>query len=147
MKEILDYLNENPNVFFLFFLFVLAWNAAFFYFGGKKAEAIFKGLDLNKVRFRERGASGFSKKSIITKFGGASKVLDVIITDSELCIKGIYSPFTYIGSKYDLTRRVELANIRSITEKGSNIELGFNVGNNVVLQLKNKDKFIKAIKG
>lgn len=145
MKELFDYLNENPSMFYLFFLFALLWNAAFCYFGGKKAEAVFTGLNLNDARFRERGASGFSKKSIITKFGGARKVLDVIVTESELCIKGIYSPLTYIGSKYDMTRRVELSNIRRIIEKGPNIELSFHVGNDVVLQF--KDKFIKAIKG
>lgn len=145
MDKILHYLNENPLALLLLIAFVGAWNAVLFYFGGKRAEAIFSGVDLSRVTFRERGASGYSKKSLFTKLGGARRCLDVIVTSTELCIKGIYSPFTYIGTKYDLTRRVGLKQIVGVTSLGSTVELKFTSGSDVVLELKDTEAFIRAV--
>ena len=150
MNDILVYLNENPVIIFFVFIAVFIFMFSILYVRGKKAEDIFKGLDLSKIQFREKGASGFSSKSLTTKFGGASKALDIIVTDDELCIKGIYSPFTYIGTRVDLTHRIKKRDITKIEEKGPKVELSFSKsdgGHKITLHIKEMAKFIQAING
>jgi hypothetical protein len=146
MQDLFRYVGQNPQLIFLFFGLSVVWTGAVFYFGGKKAEAIFRDLDLSKVKFREKGASGYSQKSFRTRFGGANKVLDIIVTDTELCIKGIYSPFSYLGMMNDLTHRFGLTNIRNIEQSSTEVELSFASGHNIVLKLKDPQQFINAIK-
>lgn len=146
----LEYLNENLMMFQLLFFAILAVNFIVFFVGGKKAEAIFNGLDESSIRYQEKGASGRSTKNLITTMCGASKALNINVTDKELCIKGIFFLFTYIGTKYDLTHRVALGNITNVSRDGKNVKLSFvsNKGeHNVVLTLKDTYGFVQAIKG
>jgi len=112
MNEMLQYISDNPSINLLIFAMIAGCVFVYYYSGGKGSEAAFKDLDLSKVKFREKGASGYSRKSIITEFGGASGLLDVIVTDTELYIKGTYPALTHIGTFNDLTRRVNLSDIR-----------------------------------
>ena len=132
------------------FIFVgfLVFNLIFIYLGGRRAERVFVGATDDEIIFRERGASGFSKKSFITKVGGASKVLDIIVTDADLLIKGIYSPFSFIGTFYDLTHRIDRKNITSLILESGKAHLSFNSErgtHNLVLLLKEPSSFIEAL--
>lgn len=150
MNQILIYMEENPQIFMLVVAAIFLLNIGIFYICGRRSEALFRGLNFSNVKFREKGASGHSTKSMLTKFGGASKVLDIIVTDEELCIKGIMAPFTYIGTKYDLTHRVPLSCIESILMSGSKVEVVFNSskGNHkLMLQVKDPEGLIRAVQG
>ena len=107
----LEYIKVHPEQFYAVVAAITVYNAAMFYRGGRKAEKRFPDLSLRRIQFRERGASGHSKKSILTTMGGASRVLEVIVTDGELWIRGIWPMFTYIGTKYDLTHRIPVNHI------------------------------------
>ncbi|GAA5218502.1 hypothetical protein ACFSJ3_08120 [Corallincola platygyrae] len=150
MNEILVFLNESPLVFVVVVVFIGLFNLSLFYLFGKKAERMFQSVDLSNPKFREKGASGYSTKSALTRLGGARKVLDVIVTDTELCIKGIFPPFTYIGTKYDLTHRVPLSCIKSVAKAGSSTEIVFageSGDRKIRLQLNNSAQFIRAVGG
>jgi hypothetical protein len=140
---------QTPGAFAAFFGLVLLLNIVVFHFGGRKAEAPFRAQPGDKVRFRERGASGHSKRSIITKMGGASRVLEVVVTNRELWIKGIWPMFTFIGTKYDLTHKVPLSQIRRVAARGAAAEVWFADASgrecHVELQLKDTKSFASAV--
>ena len=73
---------------------------------------MFSNLDLNKLVYSEKSASGYSTKSNKTKWGGASKVLHIMISDKELIIK-TYLFMAYIAEKHDMLHRIPLENILS----------------------------------
>ena len=139
----------KPEIFFVIWSIFATIGLAVFFTGSRRSEKLFVGLNLNDLKFRERGASGYSKKNIITRFGGASRALDVIVTETEMCIKGIFSTFTFIGTKYDLTHRVPLDKITNVTQSGNKTYISFvsKEGNHdIVLRLKDSNGFIRAIK-
>lgn len=119
--------------------------------GISKAKKTFDGVDNLPIKYREKGASGYSKKSFITRIGGANKVLDIILTDTELCIKGVNSLFSFIGSFYDLSHRIKRENILNIQKVKNQIEIKFiteaGKQTEVVLMLKNGDQFLSAVNG
>jgi hypothetical protein len=146
---IIDCMERHPEVFAAAFAVIFVFNAVTFYIGGRKAERRFEGPGREPIRFRERGASGYSNKSLITRLGGASGVLDVVVTDADLWIKGIWPPFSYIGTKFDLTHRIPRSQIQILQTRDNVIELCFTneAGDesHVVLRLKAPQKFIAAI--
>jgi hypothetical protein len=149
VARILDYLESNPDIFLALWFGTLFVILAVFFLGGRKAEERFQDLDQQTIRFRERGASGRSHKSLVTKLAGANRVLDVIVTGSELWIKGIWPAFTYIGTKYDLSHRVPLDRVGPARIDGSSVFLKlrdeFGVESDIELRLRNPNDFISAI--
>lgn len=146
----LEYMEQNPEIFYAAVFLILIYNLIGIIFGGKKVESIFPDLKSQNIRFREKWASGYSTASLKTKMGGASKVLDVIVTDSELWIKGIIPMFSYIGSKHDLLHKVPLANIQSKSIEGKNTHISFpseSGTTELILQVKASNQFIEAIGG
>ena len=139
----------NPGVFAAFSVLTLCLSIAVFHFGGRKAEAAFRAQPNETVRFRERFASGHSKRSIITKMGGASRVLEIVVTNRELWIKGIWPMFTLIGTKYDLTHKVPLSRIRRVAANGKKVEVWFAAASgrecHVELLLKDTKSFVSAV--
>lgn len=119
------------------------------YRGIKKAQRTFAGILDQPILFREKMASGYSKKSFITRVGGANRVLDVIVTESEVCIKGINSIFSFVGSFYDLVHRVSRNDIVAVTNNGKQIDLSLvnqkGKRSDLVLMLKNADQFVSAV--
>ena len=133
---------------FFVWLVIMILIAVSFYIRGRRVEKLFEDLDLSEVKFREKRASGSSQKSFFTKIGGASGLLDAIVTETELCIKGVCPPISLIASKYDLVRRVRLTDIEQISKEGSRIELSFNdKSHNMVLRLEEPDDLVKVING
>ena len=143
-----DLLDSNPEFFYLLWLGTLAFTLIVFFIGGRNAEKKFRDLKQQTIRFRERGASGRSHRSLATKLGGASRALDVIVTDRELWIKGIWPAFTFIAARFDLSHRVPLERVGSTRQDGRSVfvtvrdELD---GESVLeLQLKKPDEFLLA---
>lgn len=144
-----DLLDAHREVVTAFFAVGLVYNLVIFFVGGRKAERRFRGQEHQPVRFRERGASGYSTRSLITRFGGASRALDVTITDTEVWLKGIWPPFTFIGTLFDLTHRIPRPQIRSVEAKAGKVDLRFlseaGVESHVVLILKDTSGFMAAV--
>lgn len=116
---------------------------------GTKALKIYPPIQLVEVIFREKRASGNSKKSFITKLGGAQNILDIIITNDELWIK-THALFASIAQTNDLLHKVKLSNITSIEKGKKTVIVSFyNQENNITtleLLLKNREKFVKIIR-
>ena len=145
----LNFFEAHSGAYLGAFVLVIALNALVFYVGGRRAEQRFAGQDDQEIRFRERGASGHSNKSMVTKLGGANGVLEVVVTERELWLKGVWPLFSYIGTMFDMTHRVPKSSIRKCTTIGNTIELHFTnetgVESHVVLELKNRGAFASAI--
>jgi len=144
-----DYIESHPEVFAGVFALIFVFNVLIFYVGGRKAERRFEGHGREQIRFRERGASGYSNRSLLTKLGGANGVLDVVVTDADLWIKGVWPLFSYVGAKFDLTHRVPRSQIRSVQARDNAIELRFTneagTESHVVLKLKEPQTFMAAM--
>jgi len=73
----------------------------------------------------------------------------VIVTDREVWIKGIWPPFSYIGTQFDLTHRIPLSQIQSVKARGEGVDLRFRnqmgAESHVVLKLKAPEKFLAAV--
>ena len=145
----LEYFNNNPEMFILIFLGIAVFNVLVFLIGGSIAEKGFPDLNNVNLKFRQKNASGYSTKSVLTKFGGARGVLDVVVTEEFLIIKGMFPFFSFITAKYGLLHKVDIANIIDIVKNGKNIEIKFNNGagtiSDVVLILNDPDKFISVL--
>ena len=149
MASVLEYLQEHPQVFLGVFGVFAAINLVSFYLGGRKAEEMFRGQDHQPVRFRERGASGYSNKSALTKLGGARGALDVTVTDAEVWIKGTLPAFSYVGTRFDMTHRIRRSQIRAVQARANAVDLKFvnDTGgeSHVVLMLKDAQAFVAAL--
>lgn len=78
----------NPEVFFIIWLVIVITISTIFFIHSKKALNIFPEIYTVNVIYRDTSASGRSLKSFKTRFGGATKVLDiVVISDQELWLK------------------------------------------------------------
>ena len=147
----LEYLENNPSVFYAIFLLILVYVGINFLIGGRRSELRFPKVDSQNVIFREKGVSGHSKASIRTKYGGASKVLDIVVTDKELWVKGIWPMFSIIGSKYDLLHKVPLSAIKMVEAKGNRVELKFmnesGEESHIELVLNKPAAFVGAVNG
>jgi hypothetical protein len=67
--------------------------------------------------FAESGASGNSERSLMTRMGGASRVLLVWVTRREFVVESIF-PFNVFmyGNPYDLEHRVPIQSLTSVEE-------------------------------
>jgi len=146
---LLDYIERHPEVFAGVVALIFVINMVTFYVGGRKAERRFASHGPPQIKFKERGASGYSNKSLITRLGGANGALEVVVTDADVWIKGIWPPFSYIGTKFDLTHRIPRSLVRSVQVRGDTIDLRFTneagAESHVVLKLKAPQAFMAAM--
>lgn len=121
------------------------------YIRGKKALQMFSDLDMNKVVYSEKSASGHMVRTVQTRRAGASKMLQIVITDQELILKTNII-FAHIAMENDLLHRIPFQNIIALeTKKGflsSKLYVRFRELNGeekvVLLQTKNSER-IKGI--
>jgi len=144
-------MEKYVTIFFVVWLLMAIPSVVFAVRGIRKAKQTFAGVTDQAIRYRERGASGYSKKSILTRIGGANRVLDVILTDKEFCIKGINAIFSMVGSYYDLAHRVQRDKIVSARRVKNHVEVTFVSArgrqSEVVLMLKDNEAFMDAVNG
>jgi hypothetical protein len=145
----IDYIQRHPEILAGLVGLTFVINVVTFYVGGRRAERRFETPWPQQIRFNERGASGYSNKSLLTKLGGARGVLEVVVTDADLRIKGIWPPLSYIGTKFDLTHRFPRSQVRSVQARDNAIELRFmdeaGAESHVVLRLKAPQAFMTAM--
>lgn len=140
---------EFKYIFFALWLATLIIIIRVFQTKGKKALEIFPTIDFNKVLFREKSVFGRSRKSLMTKLGGAKNLLDVIITEDELWIK---SPMFFAGflKKFDLIHRVKLSRINRVELVKNVVIVSFSSDeqseNVIELRLIKHKEFIDAIR-
>ncbi|HPA35571.1 MAG TPA: hypothetical protein PLA16_04350 [Chitinophagales bacterium] len=137
------------------FLFLVAWFLflviiiTVFYITGKNALKIFPRVSSQDIIYLDYFASGYSTLSIDTKMGGASKVLQIIVTKDELWIKSNVF-FAGIIEQYDLLHKIKLNDITCINKDKKKIIINFNTNSNkskqIVIVTKDQDKFIRSIK-
>jgi hypothetical protein len=146
---IFEYIEKNPSVIYSAMFVILIYNVVALFLGGRKAEERFQNQSHQRIVFREKGASGHSNKSLRTKLGGASKVLDVVVTENELWLKGIWPMFSYVGTKFDLIHRIQKSNIKAVKASSRDVEIWFEnesgTESHVVLRLKDTAAFTSAI--
>jgi len=120
-----------------------------FYKMGRKALAIFPDIDSVIVKYRDYSASGYSTKSMITKIGGASKVLDIVVTKDEVWLKSMIL-FAGICQYYDLLHKIPFNQITNAKKDGKKVILDFQSGEGegkqVILLTHSPDNFLKEIK-
>ncbi|MGE0861090.1 MAG: hypothetical protein AB7I01_10675 [Gammaproteobacteria bacterium] len=146
---LLDFLERHSDAATGAVVAAFVLNALVFYVAGRRAEKRFRDHGDQPVRFRERGASGHSLKSIVTKLGGANAVLEVVVTDQEVWLKGIWPMFSYIGSRFDMTHRIPKSSVRACAVLNETVELRFisekGEDTHVVLELKDPVAFKAAL--
>ncbi len=147
----MDYLQQHPGLFFGLTAVMFAFTLVNFYRRGRAAEQIFENGQSQQVRFRERGVSGYSNKSPLTRVGGARRALEVVVTDSEVWIKGVWPAFSYIGTQFDLAHRIPRNRIRSVVAHDEVVDLRFQneagAESHLVLTLKSPREFIAVTSG
>lgn len=148
MDSISKLIFEN---FLLLFAIALVWNAVGF--GWMLWKRKKSGFTLPKasdpdVVFCERFASGSSHKTWLTRLGGASNCLTVIVTRSQLAIK-MFFPFSAFASRCDLEHLIPISDITSLTPKGRITELEFRRSDGtrrtLSLRLRKTNGFMRAI--
>ena len=106
----------------------------------------------DQVIYQEYFASGSSQRNFLTRLGGASRCLRLVVTDQVLWVTSWF-PFSLIAAAYDLEHVVPLGRIRSVQGKQSfgvpSLLLTFtdDQGSERSLRLapKNQTKFLAAL--
>ncbi|MEO9485247.1 MAG: hypothetical protein ABJG47_17440 [Ekhidna sp.] len=116
---------------------------------GQKALSIFPPIDTVKVLYRDRKASVKSNKSLWTKLGAISNSVDLVVTDTELWVKGNKFIASFM-TKYDILHKIPLSKVTSVHRKGDRIKLRFKPENylekELVIQTTQTSKFIELVK-
>jgi hypothetical protein len=118
------------------------------YDAGKKALSIFPDIKSVHVVYRDATATGYSKQSWKTKFAGASRAIDIVVTEQELWLKSIVL-FANVTKQHGLLHRVQLRKVLRAKPDGDYITIDFKnergEAKQVVIRTRNNTEFIKAI--
>ena len=97
---------------------------------------------------RERFASAWSHRSLITRLGGAQNALGVTLTDTELWLK-TPTAFWGIVAFYDLLHRIDVQDIARVEDAGNTIFIHFTRSDSspakVQLKLRDKSGFLSKV--
>ena len=148
MNQVFAFIVDN---FFLIFALVFVWTVAKFgWMVWKRKE---RGIAQPKagdadVVFVERFASGSSHRSLMTRMGGASNCLTVVVTHSNLAINPCF-PFSVFAGTFDLEHLIPLENLSTPRMRDRIIELEFTGTDGPVgklsLVLRDPSGFLRAI--
>lgn len=89
MKDLLFFLENNFEFFFAFCLLWVVGASLFFVWRRKASDPLHPPIDRSSTTFIEKYASGFSRKSLFTRYGGASNALVVTVFKDALLIEPI----------------------------------------------------------
>lgn len=75
----------------------------------RKYKKTFPNPEPAQILYRDKRASGYSLKNLLTKIGGARGCLEITVGDGELWIR-LSLPFRYLytGGEFDVAHRVKL---------------------------------------
>ncbi len=112
----------------------------------------FAPLASEPVIFREIGASGFSRKNVLTRFGGARGVLEVLVTDRTLVIR-LAGPFSILATAgwLDIEQVIPRSDIIGVVPHGdSAVEVTFKKPGGETgkyeLILKERQRFLESVR-
>jgi len=149
MDEIIKFVSRH---FLEIIAVAILWNIAVFclrVWKRRQRVIVFPSVSDADVTFAERFASGLSHKSFITRLGGASRCLTVIVTKSHLAITTFF-PFSIFADTYDLEHLIPLANITRVENLGRITEVEFLMTDGshrkLSLRLRNTADFLLALK-
>jgi hypothetical protein len=147
----LDRFLDGPAFPFLVVAWLLGWIAGSIVFRLQRGKPIVPRLPVDAI-FKERAASGRSRKNFLTAIGGASNCLMVAVTADEFIVTPFF-PFTlmFLPEIYDLEVRVPRGRAR-ISNPASGL-FGRNVTVSVeqaepyemTLRLRNQAAFLAAM--
>lgn len=118
-----DFLESYVSYLIPLIFLIVALQMFFYHRAGLRIEAGYRAASSANILFKETGASGRRKRPFA--LGGASNVLDVTVTDREMCITGRWPIFTAMGRTFGLTHRVPLSAIRDVVKTGQGVEVSF----------------------
>ena len=139
----------EPKYFFIIWITAFGGMMIYTIYSSRKALKIYPPENTVNIKFKEKGASGCSNDSFITKAGGASGVLHVIVTDQELWTKtGIF--FAWAAKMYKLLHKIPLTNVvRTNVINERKVEVHFldhkDRNRSLTLKLKNVQGFVQAV--
>ncbi len=139
---------NGQTVLFLCWCVVMLTMFYLAYTRGKKAIAIFPDIETVLVKYRDRSASGHSTRTLMTRLGGTSRGLDIVVTDSELWLK---CPLLFASflQQYEMLHRVPLKNIVNVERVKETVAIEFTseAGSltKVVLTTKRPDELVAAL--
>ena len=140
----------SENLIFTLWAIGMTTLVTFFYFKGKKALKIFPSINNVKVIYRDSSASGYSTSNFKTKVVGGSirKVLDIVVTDSELWLK---SDILFVaGLQYDgMLQKIKLDSISNVKRDNKNLFISFKKGHltyQVLVKTRNIDELMQSLK-
>lgn len=122
----IDILSNEINWLYFFILIAVLINTLALYFGSKKAEMKFKGINEEDIIFEENFATCYFDEGRFSSQLSAIGVTKVFITKTELCIKGSFFPFTLILNLFGFTQRVKLDDIKVVSDQGRKLVLNLN---------------------
>ena len=129
----------------LAFLFVMLKT---YYDTGKKALKLFPDIKSVNVMYRDKAATGYSTKSWKTKVGGASRSIDIVVTEEELWLSAMVF-FAGITKQHDLLHRIPLKKISSAKRDKDQIMLSFkdqkNAAHQIVVRTRDEEAFLSAL--
>ena len=100
------------------------------------------------VVFAERFASGSSNKSWMTRMGGASNCLIVVVTKSHLAVTPQF-PFNIAAQSLDLEHLIPISDITKLAQKQKITEVEFQHGSGTIrkisLRLRNAPGFLDSL--
>ncbi len=100
------------------------------------------------IIYEEKGISGRSHKSQLTKMGGSRNCLCVTITTEELWIN-TYFPFNLVAYYYDGLHRLPLSSIKNVNQSGKALFVKFERTDGTFgvfeLELKNPGMFLNIL--
>lgn len=150
MDALLKLVFEN---FFPLFALALIWNVvalAFMLWRRKRRGLVLPKVGDADVVFSERFASGSSDKTWMTRMGGASNCLTVVVTRTHLAITTFF-PFTALAGSFDLEHLIPLSDITNVGPKGRVTKVKFRCNDGgrrkVTLRMRNPGEFLRALKG
>ncbi|MBA4056113.1 MAG: hypothetical protein C0490_15470 [Marivirga sp.] len=136
------------SIILLLFIAIVIVMLKTFYDSGKKALSIFPDIKTVQVKYRDKTALGYSTKSWKTKVGGASRAVEIVVTDKELWLRS-FLLFAGITKQHDLLHRIPLSKIIKIKEANGQITLDFKSdkgeSKQVVLNTKDKNEFLRSL--
>jgi hypothetical protein len=119
-----------------------------FYDSGKRALSIFPDIKTVSVKYHDKTALGYSTKSWKTKVGGASRAVEIVVTDKELWLRS-FLLFAGITKQHDLLHRIPINKITRTKESNGEITLDFKSdkgeSKQVVLNTRDKEKFLDSL--
>lgn len=140
---------EVSEIFLLIGISVSGIMLKTFYDRGKRALSIFPDINSVIVRYRDKTALGYSTKSWQTKIGGASRAIDIVVTDKELWLKS-YLLLAGITQQHDLIHKISLSKISRVMEKGREITLDFTNDKGekkkLVINTRDKVEFLNSLR-